>query len=107
GSTLEPDRCALYQRFFQSERHAHDVLTMMADWSLTELRADLPRVPCPVHLVAGRRDHWVPLRLLRRLSRSIPHCTFTELGGGHLHHEESPAEAAALIERAARTAGLL
>lgn len=106
GSAVDPDRLRLYQEFFRSERHVHQVLTMMSVWSLTELVADLHRVPCPVTLLAGRRDYWVPLAPLRRLADRLPRHTFQEVEGGHLFHEDRAPLAARLIEEAAARVGL-
>jgi magnesium chelatase accessory protein len=102
GSALTAEQRALYRTFFRSVQHNHDVLTMMAEWSLTELERDLPLVPCPVLLVTGTADAWIPPRLLRALARRIPHCALQAMTGGHLLHEELPDPVATLIlERAA------
>jgi pimeloyl-ACP methyl ester carboxylesterase len=90
----------------QSEQHVHAVLTMMADWSLTGLADDLPRLPCSAVLVTGSNDSWIPGRALHRIARRIPRLTRLELAGGHLLHEESPALVAALILEQAAAAGI-
>lgn len=97
GSRIPGQRRALYRRFFRSEGHCRDVLAMMADWALAELMPDLPRVPCPVTLVCGRQDTWVPLHALRRHAAAIPGHAVVEVDGGHLFHEEHPREAAEII----------
>jgi magnesium chelatase accessory protein len=97
GSALTPEQLGWYQRFFRSERHVHDVLTMMSDWSLTALAADLPLATCPVSLVTGRADHWIPLPALRRLASRLPRASLLEIEGGHLLHEEHPAAVATLV----------
>jgi magnesium chelatase accessory protein len=104
GSMLSPAQYAWYQLFFRSERHVHDVFTMMATWSLDGLAADLPLATCPVVLVTGRSDHWIPLPALQRLASRLPHASLLEIEGGHLLHEEHPAAVATLIlDLAART----
>ena len=71
---------------------------MMADWALPDLIPHLARVPCPVTLVGGRRDTWVPLQSLYRYAAAIPEHTVVEVaGGGHLFHEDHPTEAADMI----------
>lgn len=97
GSHVPAERARLYQRFFRSARHCRDVLTMMADWALPDLIPDLARVPCPVTLVCGRRDTWVPLQSLYRYASAIPEHTVLEVAGGHLFHEDHPTEAADVI----------
>jgi magnesium chelatase accessory protein len=106
GSLLPPERRELYRRLMQSEQHVHAVLTMMADWSLTGLADDLPRLPCSAVLATGSNDSWIPGRALHRIARRIPRLTRLELAGGHLLHEESPALVAALILEQAAAAGI-
>ncbi len=97
GLALTPEQRAWYGHFFRSEQHVHDVLTMMSDWALTDLERVLPRIDVRVTLIAGRADHWIPLRLLRRLATRLPRATVLERPGGHLLHEEHPEAIAALI----------
>jgi magnesium chelatase accessory protein len=78
---------------------------MMSGWSLTDLIADLPSVTCPVSIVAGREDSWIPLRLLRRVAARLPRAVMQIVDGGHLLHEDRPDTAAELILEAARNAG--
>ena len=93
----------LYEQMLGSERRVHDVLTMMAGWSLPELVADLPRLRVPLHLVAGTRDPWIALDDLRSLARTTPGCILDTMPGGHLLQEEQPAAVAQhLTESAAR-----
>lgn len=106
GTALDPARRRLYQEFFRSEQHAHDVLTMMSSWSLDGLLAALPRLTCPALLVAGREDRWIPLRHLRRIAATIPRAELRVVTGGHLLHEDQPEVAAELILGAVRAHGL-
>lgn len=106
GSQLTETQLAFYRRFFQSRQHVHDAFTMMSDWSLTDLVADLSRVSCPVTLVAGRADHWIPIAPLRRLAARIPRATVLQVDGGHLLHEEHPVRVASLILELADRAGI-
>lgn len=106
GSALTEAQQNFYRTFFQSVQHDHDVLTMMSAWSLTDLERDLPRVPCPVLLVRGSADAWIPARLLAALARRIPRATMATMTGGHLLHEELPGEVATLILERAAAAGI-
>jgi magnesium chelatase accessory protein len=106
GSHLTDVQLGYYRRFFQSRQHVHDAFTMMSDWSLTELVASLSRISCPVTLVAGRGDYWIPLAPLRRLAALIPRATVIQVDGGHLLHEEHPVRVASLILELADRAGL-
>lgn len=106
GSHLSKRQLAYYRHFFRSKQHVHDVFTMMSGWSLTDLVADLPRVTCPVVLVTGRADAWIPRLALRDLAARMPDASLLELEGGHLLHEEHPIRVASLILDLAARAGL-
>ncbi|MEE4207480.1 MAG: alpha/beta hydrolase [Erythrobacter sp.] len=64
----------------------------MADEALTEVLVPLyEKVRCPVEILWGDRDPWIPIERGRKLHRSIPGSTFTELPGlGHLPQLEQP-----------------
>jgi len=96
-TSVTPGNRWLYEQMLGSEQRVHDVLTMMAGWSLTDLVADMPRLTVPLHLVAGTRDPWIALDDLRSLARRTPGCTLDTLPGGHLLHEEQPAAIARLL----------
>lgn len=107
GSTLSPERRALYQRMLLDPGRVHHILTMMAGWSLGPLIAELPAIPCPVALFRGRQDSWIPAGPLQRLVRAIPEATIEVLEGGHLLHEEYPELVARLILEQAERHGVL
>ena len=98
---MTPGNRWLYEQMLGSEQRVHDVLGMMANWSLTELVADMPRLTVPLHLVAGTRDPWIALDDLRSLARRTPGCTLDTMAGGHLLHEEQPAAIARLLTESA------
>ncbi len=45
-----------------------------------------PDVPCPTHIVHGRRDELVPIAQSRRYAAARPHVTLTELDADHEMH---------------------
>lgn len=96
-TSVTPGNRWLYEQMLGSGQRVHDVLTMMAGWSLPQLVADLPRLTVPLRLVAGTRDPWIALDDLRSLARRIPGSTLDTLPGGHLLHEEHPALIAQLL----------
>ncbi len=96
-TSVTPGNQWLYEQMLGSEQRVHDVLTMMAGWSLPDLVADMPRLAVPLQLIAGTRDPWVALADLRSLARTTPRCTIDTLPGGHLLHEEQPAAIARLL----------
>ena len=48
-------------------------------------------IRCPVKLLWGVEDHWLPVERGRELAAMIPNCDFTEIvGSGHLMQEDAP-----------------
>jgi len=101
-TSVTPGNRWLYEQMLGSEQRVHDVLRMMAGWSLTELVADMPRLTLPLLLVAGTRDPWIALDELRSLARKTPGCILDTVPGGHLLQEEQPA---AIARRLTEPAG--
>ncbi len=97
NSRIPAANIALYETLFRSPEHDHNVLRMMAGWSLTELVNELPRVTARVELVAGREDPWISSSALSRLVPKMPNATLELVTGGHLWHEEAPREAAGRV----------
>ena len=48
-------------------------------------------IRCPVKLLWGTADQWIPVDRGRELAAMIPGCEFTEIAGsGHLMQEDAP-----------------
>jgi magnesium chelatase accessory protein len=108
GSHLPDHQVELYQAMFRSSDRCSAVLTMMSNWDLPSLVRELPRVPVPLTLVGGDADQWVSCADTERLAAGMPDVTAVRVpGGGHLVHEERPAQVVALVADAARRAGVL
>lgn len=106
GSRLDAEGQRLYGRLVADAGHAAGALRMMAAWDLRPLAQGLPRLPVPLHLVAGSRDGTVPHRDSERVQGLVPGASMRLLPGlGHLAHEE---DAAAVMDAvaAARDAAL-
>jgi magnesium chelatase accessory protein len=94
GSRLSLEGMALYRQLIANPGHAAGALAMMANWDLHRLRADLPRMPAPLHLVTGTNDLIVPPRSAQAVAQ-LPGLQATTrvhnlAGLGHLAHEERP-----------------
>jgi magnesium chelatase accessory protein len=71
---------------------------MMAHWDLESLERELHRLTLPVWMVAAENDATVPASQAAQVARRLPKARqvlWPMLG--HLAHEESPAQCAALL----------
>ena len=98
GSTLDAVGVDLYARVVSSPGHASAALAMMAHWDLEPLERALPGLTLPVWMVAAENDATVPASQAALVARRLPQSRqvlWPMLG--HLAHEESPAQCAALL----------
>ncbi|MFO7482954.1 alpha/beta fold hydrolase [Oceanibaculum nanhaiense] len=77
GETGQP---AFYRQIAQMDmRHTDEV----------EPRYDAVR--CPVMLLWGQEDEWIPVERGRQLASALPNCDYREIAGaGHLMQEDAP-----------------
>lgn len=102
GSNLDAAGIEYYRRLFRSPDHVAGALGMMANWDLTTLLRDLPKLDCPLVLITGDNDRSVPPDDAKTITRLTPKATIETIPGlGHLAHEENPAAVADIIFRAA------
>ena len=98
GSHLDDSGVAEYARLLRNPRHVAGVLAMMADWNLQQLQADLPRLRCPLTLIAACGDLTVPPAQADQVARHQPGTQVLRLPHlGHLAHEEAPQPVAELL----------
>lgn len=98
GSLLDDAGMALYARLVRSPGHVAAALAMMAHWDLEPLERELPRLSLPVWMVAAENDGTVPASQAAQVAHRLPQSRqvlWPMLG--HLAHEESPAQCAALL----------
>lgn len=106
GSRLDAEGQRLYGRLVADAGHAAGALRMMAAWDLQPLAQALPRLPVPLHLVAGARDRTVAPLHSQRVQALVPRASMQLLPGlGHLAHEEDAAAVMAALA-GARAAAL-
>ena len=93
GSKIGPRGVDLYARLLDNPAHVAGAIGMMANWDLTELFRDLPRLKSKVVLIVGDNDKAVPPREAGVVAAEIPD-SFVETihRAGHLAHEERPEE---------------
>jgi magnesium chelatase accessory protein len=105
GSRIDEAGLGQYERLMRTTGHIDGALGMMAHWDLHPLRADLPRFPAPLTLVAAENDRAVPPDVAAEAKSLIPHADLVSLPGlGHLAHEEAPARIAEIVRQAAGAA---
>lgn len=98
GSNLDAEGLGLYARLFATRRHVAAAVGMMANWDLSSLKRDLPKLSVPLTLVAADKDRAVPPRDARAIAAMLPDATVLPvMHYGHLAHEEAPALFADLI----------
>jgi magnesium chelatase accessory protein len=108
GSRIDPAGADFYARLIRNPDHAAAALRMMANWDLAPLLRDLPALAPALLLVAGETDRLIPPSDADRVQSLVPGAELIKLPGlGHLAHEESPAETAAIITGFARRLGVL
>lgn len=99
GSDVPPDQVERYEAIVGSPAHVQAALTMMAQWDVPTLLAEVHRLALPALLLAGERDRWIPPTIARRVAEHLPGARFELLRGqGHLMHETPNAE---LLDRLA------
>ncbi len=100
GSRIDAAGIAHYARLFEKPDHCAGALAMMANWDLTALKDDLPRLAIPFLVIHGEKDAAIPLASAREASALVPGAAFETVEGlGHLAHEEKPIDAAIRIAR--------
>jgi putative magnesium chelatase accessory protein len=108
GSRVPPAVQACYEALTTSPGHVRAALTMMAQWDVPALLADVHRLRVPALFLAGADDRWVPARHAERVAAHVPGARFLALRGhGHLMHEEAGDELADHLLHAAEEAGCL
>jgi magnesium chelatase accessory protein len=107
GSKLDATGVELYRRLFRSPQHVSGALGMMANWDLTTVVRDLPRLTIPLVLVTGSNDRAIPPDDAATICKLTAKATIQVMPGiGHLAHEEAPAAVADIVVSAARRAAL-
>ncbi|WP_102109676.1 alpha/beta fold hydrolase BchO [Oceaniglobus roseus] len=98
GSDIGPEGVHLYRLLTGDPGHVDGTLLMMSQWRIEPLLDALPRIACPVRLLATGNDRTVPPRVSREAAARLPRGEYVELPGlGHLAHEEQPARLAGMI----------
>ncbi len=108
GSHIDARGVALYERLFQTSGHVEATLGMMAAWDLDHMPDRLGRLDADLLLVAAAGDKAIAPADARDLAARAPRAEALILAsGGHLVHEEQPAEIAGLVVAHATARGIL
>jgi magnesium chelatase accessory protein len=107
GSKIGRRGVELYGQLLRNPAHVAGALGMMANWDLTDLRRELPRLKAKVLLIVGQDDKAVPPSGAEAIATEIPGAAVESLPHvGHLAHEERPDEVCGLIRRYAALANV-
>ena len=80
----------------------------LCGWANHDVRGRLRDARCPVLLVVGREDFWVPVELVQATARELPDCEMEVLDQvGHYPMFEAPERVAALVVKFLRRKGIL
>jgi magnesium chelatase accessory protein len=100
GSTIDAEGMRLYARLASTPSHVSGALSLMANWDLQSLSADIPHLAPHLVLVTGTNDGMVPPSESYRVRSLLPKAEMVSMQGlGHLAHEERPDDVAALLRR--------
>lgn len=76
----EPGQGAFYRQIAQMDQRYTDAVEPL-----------YPKIRCPVSLLWGSEDEWIPVAQGRKLAGLIAGCRFAEIAGaGHLMQEDAP-----------------
>ena len=107
GSKIDAAGMRQYGRLVANPGHVAGALTMMANWDLAALQAQLPALAAPVLLLIANNDRTVPPAQALQVAHLLPDARVQRLAGlGHLAHEEQPALVARAVLYFAREQGI-
>ncbi|MFC3285756.1 alpha/beta fold hydrolase [Litchfieldella rifensis] len=85
----EEGQAGFYRQIAQMDQHYTD-----------EIRPLLDRIRCPVHILWGEQDTWIPITRGCELHALIPGSSFTPIAeAGHLVQEDAPEALVAVLGR--------
>lgn len=91
GSQISEEGLRHYQTLVSRESHVNGALSMMAQWSLTDLLSTLPEITARTLMITGAKDKTVPPSVADKAAALMPNANvIKEPDYGHLIHEEHP-----------------
>lgn len=98
GSDLDGAGMKLYERLIRDTGHVESTLTMMSQWRLDRLHADLPDITTRTILIAASGDKAVPALTSEQAASRLADARYIAIPDlGHLAHEEKPQDFCDLI----------
>ena len=108
GSRIDRRGVDFYARLFGNPAHVAGAIGMMANWDLSRLSRDLPKLKPRTVFVVGEDDKAVPPGDAAGFARETPGASVETIRhAGHLAHEEKPEEVFTLICAEAARLGVI
>ncbi len=108
GSRIDRRGVDLYVRLLGNPAHVAGAIGMMANWDLSRLSRELPKLEPKVVFIVGQEDRAVHPDDAAALAGAIPGASVEAIpNAGHLAHEEKPEEVCELILREAALGGVI
>ena len=105
GSKIPEAHRRLYRYLFTQPNHVQGAMEFMAGADLPALLSRARSLTTPTSFLIGAQDAWVKEEPLKNVIRaSFPAAAVTTWTGGHLLHEERPADVARFIQTIVLTA---
>ena len=99
GSEMSDNDLGPYARLIGMRSHVDGTLSMMAQWSLSDLNRNLSKISTQTLFLHGEKDAAVAPAVAERAMTQMPNAQLRVLTGlGHLAHEEDPERVAEAIE---------
>jgi magnesium chelatase accessory protein len=108
GSRIDRRGVDLYVRLLGNPAHVAGAIGMMANWDLSRMSRELPKLEPKVAFIVGQEDKAVHPDDAAGLAAAIPGASVDTIPhAGHLAHEEKPEEVCELILKEAAACGVI
>lgn len=98
GTPINPASLQRYRQLLETPAHVKNVMSMMANWTITDIHCRIAALGCPATYIACEDDPMVPCSDSRNAAARHESARLILLGqGGHLVHEIDPEMIATIV----------